>query len=65
MSHEVAFSPQISVEQIKLVAEQGFKTVINNRPDNEEPNQPTSQQMADMCQQAGLAYKAVQFSVVS
>lgn len=59
---EVAFSPQISIEQVALVAQKGFKTVINNRPDNEEPNQPTSAQIQEACEQKGLAYKAIQFS---
>lgn len=60
--HDVAFSAQISVQQVALVAQKGFKTVINNRPDNEESNQPTSAEIQQACEQAGLAYTAIQFS---
>lgn len=42
MSHEVSFTGQITPDQVPMIAENGFKTIINNRPDGEEPNQPTS-----------------------
>jgi uncharacterized protein (TIGR01244 family) len=36
----ISVAPQISAEDIPLLAEQGFTYVINNRPDDEEMGQP-------------------------
>ncbi|HZC16035.1 MAG TPA: sulfur transferase domain-containing protein, partial [Caulobacteraceae bacterium] len=35
-------APQIDLEDLPRAAAQGFKLVINNRPDGEAPGQPTS-----------------------
>ena len=56
MSHQVSFAGQITPEQVKEVAAQGFKTIINNRPDGEEPNQPRNADIEKMAHEAGLAY---------
>lgn len=62
MSHQVSFSGQITPEQVKEVAAQGFKTIINNRPDGEEPNQPNSADIEAAAKEAGVAYKEISFS---
>ena len=36
----LSVSPQIYAADIQRLAEQGFKTIINNRPDNESDDQP-------------------------
>ena len=57
MSENVGFAGQISPEQMVQVAEQGFKSVINNRPDMEGgPEQPTSAQIEEAARTAGLDY---------
>ena len=57
MSEVVGFAGQISPEQIAQVAEKGFKSVINNRPDMEGgPEQPTSAQIEEAARVAGLDY---------
>ncbi len=62
MSHEVSFTGQITPDQVPMIAENGFKTIINNRPDGEEPNQPTSAEIEAAAKEAGLAYKEISFS---
>ena len=62
MSHEVSFTGQITPDQVPMIAESGFKTIINNRPDGEEPNQPTSADIEAAAKEAGLAYKEVSFA---
>ena len=52
---------QITPEQNDF-AEQGIKTIINNRPDGEAPDQPTSEAIAEACEQAGVAYKEISFA---
>ncbi|WP_068877621.1 MULTISPECIES: TIGR01244 family sulfur transferase [unclassified Phenylobacterium] len=49
-------APQISVADVAEAARQGFRTVINNRPDDEEPGQPSSAQIEAAARAAGLAY---------
>jgi uncharacterized protein (TIGR01244 family) len=56
VTENFAVAPQIEVEDIALAAQQGFRLVINNRPDGEAPDQPTSAQMEAAARQAGLAY---------
>ena len=57
MTEIVGFAGQISPEQVVQVAEKGFKSIINNRPDFEGGSeQPTSAQIATAAEQAGLAY---------
>ena len=57
MSENVGFAGQITPEQIELVVEKGFKSIINNRPDMEGgPQQPTSAQIEQSASQSGLDY---------
>ncbi|WP_201545015.1 TIGR01244 family sulfur transferase [Psychrobacter sp. H7-1] len=58
MSHQVSFSGQITPEQVQQIADQGFKTIINNRPDGEAVDQPTSAEI----EAAGVAYKEISFA---
>jgi len=41
----LSVTPQIRVEDIAEIAQQGFRTLVANRPDQEEPGQPP---MADI-----------------
>jgi uncharacterized protein (TIGR01244 family) len=57
MTDSVQFSGQLSPEQMAQAAEQGFKSIINNRPDMEGgPVQPTSAEIQAAAIAAGLAY---------
>ncbi len=56
MSQQVSFAGQLFPEHMAEVASRGFRSVINNRPDGEEPNQPLQTDIATKAQQAGLAY---------
>ena len=57
MSENVGFAGQISPEQVVQVAEKGFKSIINNRPDMEGgPEQPTSAQIEDAARVAEVDY---------
>lgn len=52
-----AVAAQLSATQMADVAAQGFKTVVNNRPDSEGgPNQPLNQTIAVAAQANGLHY---------
>ena len=49
-------APQISLADVAEAARQGFKTLISNRPDGEEPGQPTAAEIAAAAEAAGLAF---------
>lgn len=50
-------SPQIAPHDLARLATLGFRSVINNRPDDEEPGQPASATLAAAADAAGLAYR--------
>lgn len=57
MSENVGFAGQIGPEHLLQVAEKGFKSVINNRPDLEGgPSQPSSAQIEEAARAQGLDY---------
>ncbi len=56
VTDDFSVAPQIGVDDIATAADQGFALVINNRPDGEAPDQPTSAQMAAAAQAAGVEY---------
>lgn len=57
MNENVRFAGQIIPEQVAQVAEKGFKSIINNRPDMEGgAEQPTSAQIEDAARAAGIDY---------
>lgn len=56
ITDQLAVSPQITVDDVAEAARLGFKTIINNRPDGEEPGQPHSAQIEAAAAAQGLAY---------
>jgi uncharacterized protein (TIGR01244 family) len=50
-------APQLGPDHMAEAARQGFKSVINNRPDHEHgPGQPTNAEIEAAARAAGLAY---------
>jgi len=56
INQHVSVSPQISPEDIPTIKAAGFTTIVNNRPDGESPDQPTSDTIEKAAQAAGLVY---------
>lgn len=56
LSDRFAVSPQLVAEDIADLAAMGFRTVINNRPDGEAADQPTSATIEAEAERYGLAY---------
>ncbi|MBC7670430.1 MAG: TIGR01244 family phosphatase [Gemmatimonadaceae bacterium] len=56
VTDSLSVSPQIGLEDLSRVADEGFVLVINNRPDGEEPGQPSSAEVEAAAQAVGLAY---------
>lgn len=56
VTDQLSVAPQISTADLASAAAQGFKLVINNRPDGEDPTQPTSAEIEAAARAAGLDY---------
>lgn len=56
LSDSFTVSPQILPSDVPRLAAMGFKSIINNRPDSEESNQPQSAEVAQAAQEHGLNY---------
>lgn len=57
LSPDVCVAPQLDQAAMAWAAQNGFKSVINNRPDFEGgPSQPTSAQIEAAAKAAGLSY---------
>jgi uncharacterized protein (TIGR01244 family) len=56
VTEDISVAPQISVGDVEEAARQGFRTIINNRPDGEAPDQPGSGEIEAAAAAAGLAY---------
>ena len=58
LDDDLAVLPQIDPADVAGLAEMGFKTIINNRPDNEEPGQPSIASIENASQNAGLGFQS-------
>ncbi|MXP29126.1 TIGR01244 family phosphatase [Porphyrobacter algicida] len=57
----LSVNEQLTTAEIPAAAEQGFAAIINNRPDGEEPGQPSSAEVEAAARDAGLEYRYVPF----
>lgn len=49
-------APQIALDDLSEAARRGYGAVISNRPDDEEPGQPSARAVQQAAQAAGLAF---------
>ncbi len=59
LTEDYAVSPQISVAEVAEIKAAGFKSVICNRPDNEDPGQPSAGEIERAVEAAGLEFRWV------
>ena len=55
----IAVAPQIAAEDVPAIAAAGYRAIVNNRPDGEEPGQPGGDAIRAAAEAAGLAYTAI------
>ena len=55
----VSVAAQITPDDVPAIAAAGFTAIINNRPDGEEPGQPTGEDIRAAAEAAGLGYTAI------
>jgi len=61
LNDKFAAAPQIQYDHVKEIAKQGYKAIVNHRPDGEEAGQPLSKALAKAAKQAGIAYHYIPF----
>ena len=54
LSPDLAVSPQIAVSDVAELAAAGFKSVVCNRPDGEDPGQPPFAEIEAAAKAAGM-----------
>ncbi|WP_192182718.1 TIGR01244 family sulfur transferase [Mesorhizobium amorphae] len=59
ISEDYSVAGQIQPEDVAAIKEAGFKSVICNRPDNEQPGQPSADSVKAAAEAAGLAFRFV------
>ena len=52
----VFVAPQIQPEDVSALFERGVRLIVNNRPDGEEPGQPSAAENRSVAEDAQLAY---------
>jgi len=62
VSEAFAVSPQLEPGDMQQIAEAGFSTVICNRPDGEEPHQPTLASVREAAEASGIAFHYIPVS---
>ena len=56
LTPDLSVAAQIELKDIEMLARAGFKTIINNRPDNEVEGQPLSADLAAAAQRLGMTF---------
>ena len=59
ITESYSVSPQITPDEIAAIKAAGFKTVICNRPDDEQPGQPSHDAIKAAAEAAGLAFRYI------
>ncbi|MEG8057259.1 TIGR01244 family sulfur transferase [Sphingomonas faeni] len=59
VNESISVAPQIAVEQVADIAAAGFKTIVNNRPDDEDAGQPSGDAIRAAAEAAGLKYVSI------
>lgn len=55
----LSVSDQLTEQDLGIAAAQGFRSIINNRPDGEAEDQPHSEALAAAAERLGLAYRHI------
>ena len=59
INESISVAPQIAVEHVAEIAAAGYKTIVNNRPDDEDAGQPSGDAIRAAAEAAGLKYVSI------
>jgi len=55
----LSVSPQMNPAHVEQLALLGFKTIINNRPDNETDDQPLAEELSTKAAECGIEFISI------
>ena len=61
LSEQFSVGPQIVADDVGEITAAGYRVVICNRPDDEEPEQPAASEIAAACGAAGIEFHHLPF----
>ena len=59
LDDKVMVSRQITIAEVEEARRRGVRLIINNRPDGEEPGQPTAAEIGQAARAAGIEYRTI------
>ncbi|TKT80958.1 TIGR01244 family sulfur transferase [Aquamicrobium sp. LC103] len=59
INDDYSVAPQIEASDVALVKQAGFKSLICNRPDDEQPGQPPVDAIRQAAEEAGLEFRYI------
>ncbi|QOF72308.1 TIGR01244 family phosphatase [Aminobacter sp. SR38] len=59
ITDDYSVSGQITPDEVAAIKAAGFKSVICNRPDDEQPGQPSADSVKSAVEAAGLAFRYI------
>ncbi|WP_350016414.1 TIGR01244 family sulfur transferase [Rhodanobacter sp. IGA1.0] len=59
LTEQLSVAPQIAVADMPAIVAQGFRSIVNNRPDGEEPGQPDNAALEAAAHAAGLEWRHI------
>ncbi|NTF32173.1 bifunctional sulfur transferase/dioxygenase Blh [Rhizobium skierniewicense] len=65
LSPKLSVAPQPSIEDIRVLRDLGFTTLVNNRPDKEDDVQPGTRAERDEAERSNLSYSFIPISVTT
>ena len=61
VNDEYAVSAQIAVDDIAAIKEAGYRSIICNRPDDEQPGQPSATEIEVAARAADIVFRHIPF----
>ena len=59
LTDKLSVSSQLALTDLTVAADQGIRSIINNRPDGEAPDQPSSAELEAAAADLGLGYRHI------
>lgn len=59
LADNYSVATQIDPDDVEYFAGEGFTTIVCNRPDGEEPGQPTSDSIREACERHGIDFHMI------
>jgi uncharacterized protein (TIGR01244 family) len=59
LTDQLSVAAQLDVDDIPAIASRGYRSIVNNRPDDEAPGQPANAELEAAATHAGLGWRHI------